>query len=357
MPGDFTSQSYTQSELVFYNRSAGTAGIYLEWERITPSGVSVYNIYRSDQFDGEYDLIDSVTYPKNEYVDRTGKPSSYYKIEEIGGTGFTVSYATSQPISGDELLTKSSLRFELEHLLNIPIYDEEVIFNANRTSASVAFPHWNYAPRPQIRITGASNEGDSDAMKFLSENTSLYTTLSGSGAGTTSYPDGLKYKTDYMGNIYFIKDDETPCSIQSYDTVMASYNIKMFTSQHMNSALNMALQAVNSQPGASKYSTVASAPFYYEPALVIGATYYLLRSLLVSLTGRQRRLLLEDPDNKIIDDLRQSTQMYKEDFEKLLEKLPLARLPRISSIVVPEFNLPGGRSRFFRYIWNLGTGQ
>ena len=43
-------------------------------------------------------------------------------------------------------------------------------------------------------------------MKFLSENTPIYTTLSGSGAGTTSYPDGLKYKTDYMGNIYFIKE-------------------------------------------------------------------------------------------------------------------------------------------------------
>ncbi len=186
-----------------------------------------YNIYRSEQFDGDYNLIDSIPYPKNEYVDISGKPSYYYKIEEIGGTGFTVSYATSQPISGDELLTKSSLRFELEHLLTIPIYDEEVIFNANRTSASLAFPHWNYAPRPQIRITGASNEGDSDSMKFLSENTSLYTTLSGSGAGTTSYPDGLKYKTDYLGNIYFIKDDGTPCSIQSYDTVMASYNIKI----------------------------------------------------------------------------------------------------------------------------------
>ena len=99
-------------------------------------------------------------------------PIEYYKIEEVGGTGYTVSYSTSQPISGDELLTKSSLRFELEHILIVPIYDEEVIFNANRTSASVAFPHWNYSPRPQIRITGASNEGDSDSMTFLSENTS-----------------------------------------------------------------------------------------------------------------------------------------------------------------------------------------
>ena len=70
MSGDFTSQSYTQSELVFYNRSAGTAGIYLEWERITASGVSVYNIYRSEQFDGEYDLLDSIPYPKNEYATR-----------------------------------------------------------------------------------------------------------------------------------------------------------------------------------------------------------------------------------------------------------------------------------------------
>ena len=49
-------------------------------------------------------------------------------------------------------------------------------------------------------------------------------------------------------------------------------------------------------------------------------------------------------------------RLNRKDFEKLLEKLPLARLPRISSVVVPEFNLPGGRSRFFRYIWNLGTG-
>jgi hypothetical protein len=45
MPGEFTSQSYTQSELVFYNRSAGTAGIYLEWERITQSGVSLSLIH------------------------------------------------------------------------------------------------------------------------------------------------------------------------------------------------------------------------------------------------------------------------------------------------------------------------
>ena len=48
--------------------------------------------------------------------------------------------------------------------------------------------------------------------------------------------------------------------------------------------------------------------------------------------------------------------LYKEDFEKMLEKLPIATYPGIRSVVVPEFNMPGGRSRFFRYIWNIGTG-
>jgi hypothetical protein len=45
--------------------------------------------------------------------------------------------------------------------------------------------------------------------------------------------------------------------------------------------------------------------------------------------------------------------MYKEEFDKQLEKLPIARYPRIGTITVPEFNLPGGRSRFFRYNFNI----
>jgi hypothetical protein len=75
----------------------------------------------------------------------------------------------------------------------------------------------------------------------------------------------------------------------------------------------------------------------------------------VQLTNRQRRLLIEDPDAKFVEDLRSTTTMYKEEFDKLLEKLPISRYPGIRSVVVPEYNMPGGRSRFFRYIWNIGS--
>jgi hypothetical protein len=255
--------------------------------------------------------------------------------------------------------------------LNIPIYDEEVLFHKNRTQASVAFPYWNYLPRPEIRITGYSNEGDRDSLITLSESTPIYRTINAtydpieySRDGNivqytdgNNYPDGLMYKADYLGNIYFVTATGNPVEIHSYDTVFATYNVKAFTNDQMNSALYMALQTINSQPGANKYTTVAGAPYYYEPALIYGAVYYLLRSLLVNLTQRQKRLLLDDPDKSVISDLRETSKMYHDDFMELVKKLPIARYPGVRGIVVPEFNMPGGRSRFFRYIWNIGTGN
>jgi hypothetical protein len=366
---DFTQLSFSQSNLIYYNTSASNPGVYIEWERHSTSGVYSYRIYRSNYFDGTYEVIDEVLYPINEYVDGNGSPSSFYKIEEMA-SDLVTSLSMSGPISGDELLIKSSLRFELEHLLNIPIYDEELIFRKNRTQGNVAFPFWNFYPRPQIRITGSSNEGDQDSMFELSEYDPIYKTINASYdpieynrdgnivqlTNGNNYPDGLLYKCDYMGNVYFVDNNGNAVSIHPYDTVFVSYNVKAFTSQHMNSSLNLALQVINAQPGASKYSSIASVPYYYDPALIFGAAYYLLRSLLVQLTQRQRRLLLEDPEASMFGNIKEAAGLYKEDFDKMLEKLPIARYPGIRGIVVPEFNMPGGRSRFFRYIWNLGTG-
>ena len=381
---DFSQQTYTQSQLVFGNNIAiGSTiaqasylyfslanphpGIFLEWERSGAIGVSYYRIQKSSIFDGTYETVSVVPFPFNEGVDANGSPSDYYLIQELDGNGGILT--TSGPIVGEELLIKSSLRYELEHLLNIPIYDEEVVFRKNRSIGTVAFPYWNYNPRPDVRISGYSNEGDVDPMIQLSETTPIYRTINASYnpviynrdgvkneySNGNNYSNGLKYKCDYKGNVYFINNSGLPVEIQPYDTVLVSYTVKMFTTEHMNSALNMALNSINSQPGATKYPSVVSAPYYYEPALVFGAAYYMIRSVLVQLTNRQRRLLIEDPEASFIDQLRQTATMYKEEFEKLLEKLPISRYPGVRSISVPEYAMPGGRSRFFRYIWNLGT--
>ena len=360
--------SYSQSQLIYYNSSFQT-GLFLEWERYSGSAATAYNIYKSDFFEGNYEKVATIEWPYNEVVHTEGTPSMYYKVEEIDSNGNILSI--SEPFNGDELLIKSSIRYELEHLLNIPIFDEEVLFHKNRTKASTAFPFWNYAPRPELRITGASDDGDRDSMITLSEFAPIYKTINGdidpiayNNQGESNeltngnnYPNGLKIKLDYNSNILFVDVNDNPVSIHPYDTVFCSYNVKAFTSQHMNTAMYLALQVINSQPGATKYQAVNDAPFYYEPAIVYGACYFLLRNLTVQMTQRQRRLLLEDVDAKIIDELRQSANMYKEQFDELAKSLPKSKYPGIRGIVVPEFNMPGGRSRFFRYIWNIGTGN
>jgi hypothetical protein len=354
MLGGIEAMSYNESPLVYYSNSAGNPGIYVEWERYTTSGVVSYNILRSTHIDGPYTLVDNVIWPANEFVDTEGAPNSYYKIQEVGSGNSIIT--TSQPIAGDELLLKSSLRYELLDLLNVPVYDEEVIFNGDRTRANVAFPYWNYNPRPQIRISGFSNDGDQESMIFLSEYDAINKTISGS---SDNYPDGLKIKMDYMGTIYFYNLADEPQPVHSYDTVMASYNVRLFTGAQMNEALHMALQMVNAQPGSDKFPSVASAPFYYDPAMIYGATYFLIRSLLVGLNQRQKRLILQDPDSgayDVIGNLRDTAKMYKEDFDALLKSLPQAQYPRMRTITTPEFNMPGGRSRFFRYIWKGGGG-
>jgi hypothetical protein len=96
------------------------------------------------------------------------------------------------------------------------------------------------------------------------------------------------------------------------------------------------------------------APFWYDATLVAGAAYYLIRQLLVGLNQRERRLLVMDPDSGAFDavaNLKDIAKMYQEEFTELLKKLPLAKRPLLGTITVPEFQVPGSRSRLFRGLW------
>jgi hypothetical protein len=46
---------------------------------------------------------------------------------------------------------------------------------------------------------------------------------------------------------------------------------------------------------------------------------------------------------------------YEEEFTRLLEQKKFGRYPRTKAITVPEFTLPGGRSRWFRYMFGGGV--
>jgi hypothetical protein len=168
-----------------------------------------------------------------------------------------------------------------------------------------------------------------------------------------NYPNGLFYRFTNEGKIYFMNSNGDSASISEYDTVLVTYYVKLFTNNQINNALYLSLQMINAQPGLDKISSVGAVPYYYDAVLVVGATYYLLRQLLVGLNQRERRLLVMDPDSTFdaVASLRESAKMYDEEFKEGLKKLPLAVRPTMGTITVPEYAFPGGRSRMFRQIW------
>lgn len=310
----------------------------------------------------DMDYVSTISAPLKEYIDDSGNPAYFYYIKQ---TDANYNNAVAlPPISAEELLLRSSVLYELNALLKVPVYDEEPLFDYNRTSAKIAYGDLVTDPAPQVRITASSNQGQNSPMRVLSPYTGIYDTLSQSTddpfnapAVNLNYPNGLFYRFNNEGMISFMDANGDATSIQEYDTLLVSYYVKMFTNRQINNALYLALQSINAQPGVNKIQNVADAPFWYDAALVSGAVFYLIRQLLIGLNQRERRLLVMDPESGSFDavaNLKDLARMYQEDFGKLLEKLPLAKRPFMGTITVPEFALPGGRSRLFRYLWKGG---
>ena len=412
--------------------------IYLTWDRRSTKTALQYNVLYSEQFDGDYVLLDSVNHPTNEYIHEAGNPTYYYKIREMDITDpdNPIELETSQPFVGDEFIVLSSLMYQLNDLLSVPIHDEEIIFNNNRREGHTAFLNWNYYPKPEIRITSSSEDRSKDPFIILNEYDAAYSTIdtnpipfsvdislydgiettdahgfsnnesvkflgnnlptdidtdstyyviyngsdssqfqvshaasgnivnfteNGTGqvyaVGTThNYPNGLKYKVDYQGKIYFIDNDNNPTRVQDYDIVYASYGVQLFTPHEINDAAQLALQNINMQPGSTKSNSVATAPAYYDPTIVAGAIYYLIRGLLLRLTQRETRLLVEDPEKyDVVSGLRDMLKEYSSEYTENLKIVGKTHYPGTVSIITPTYQLPGSRSRFFRGIWGHGV--
>jgi hypothetical protein len=307
--------------------------------------------------------VTNVQAPLTEFIDTSGNPADIYYIKQTNDDYTTL--FSLPPITGDELLLKSSVLYELNALLRVPVYDEEPLYGYLRQSATLAYGDIVTDPAPQIRITSSTNNGQNSSMFVLSPYSAFNNSLDQAESDPFSaptynpnYPNGLFYRFTNEGKIYFFDVYGNPTRIQEYDTILVSYYVKLFTNRQINNALYLALQAINAQPGLNKIYSVSAVPFYYDQALVSGATYYLLRQLAVGLNSRERRLLVQDPDQGSFDavaNIKDTAKMYQEEFGELLKKLPIAQRPIMGTISVPEYAMPGGRSRLFRAFFKGGA--
>ena len=323
MPESF-SRDKSVSQIYFDLATNDYPGVYISWDRLTNNdfGLNVgpvigenttqrmYVILRSTAINGAYIEVGRIQVPASEFIDNSGIPGYYYAIQLVQldlSANIQTVIATSSPIKGDELLIKSSLSYEVSRFLDIPVRDEELLFNSDRSQGYVGYGNIVYHPKPELRISANSNSGLFESWPIIDDALGMpyssLTVVDPANDYVVTTPTGvvpidtLFYQMQQDGRIFFLgqySGSKYPVSIPIYDNIVVSYRVKLFSNTEMNDSLQQALQYINSRPGSPKYNDLSRTPVYYEPAIITIATYYLLRRLLMRLSAREVRLLLGD---------------------------------------------------------------
>jgi hypothetical protein len=331
-------------------------GILVSWDWSGTANVTKIKISRSDYGrSAPYEEVDTVDYPDFYYIDTEANLESFYLLEELNISD-EVLY-THPIIWGEELFLTAAIFYEIGAFLKLRSYRERLMFNAGRTIARSSMPDWILDPAPIIEIN-APNSDETQGLQKLDMLTTITDTTNAGG----DYPDGLKYALDYNGKVYFYNSDDEVVSIKPYDNrVLATYQFRGISNHAVNNALTQALHAIVAQPGVNKYTTVGSAPVWWDRAIICGAAGYLLRQLAVKLLVPEIAIFylsdatdLSNLDSKArekADFMNAKSKEYLEEFKDAKEALRIEKYPNIYIISTPEFQLPGGRSRFFREMW------
>lgn len=222
----------------------------------------------------------------------------------------------TQYYSGRRLAFRMALEDYLACAQAIPVYNEQAKPTRNNQTFEWTFSNWNQTSGVRIY-----------------RNQNIMTS-------------GIEI--DYFnGKVYF------DSQLLDQDIVNADYNFRWFTDEQLDNFLNSALQSVNLYPPASSYSML-NVPDRFIPIVLYGAARDALRQLLMCINFQEPAQLFggDDKAQQKFSQLESLKKNYEDEFIKFLEQKKLGPYPKSTTIVVPEYTLPGGRSRWFRYLFH-----
>ena len=247
-----------------------------------------------------------------------GIPTVMTAYLQVLPAGTVTPVSSSQKAIG--LVAALSDRY-LDCALHIPVYRE--LGQKNRTGTQVRFtwPDWNLSNHI-VRINGEQVD--------------------------TGYSIDLDAATVTFA-----------APLHSTDEVDATYNFRYFTDQQLMGYLADAISQINVEPPQGIVYTVDNFPDQFIGVLLQGAAANAIKNILFCINYQEQQLLYGGKDG--YKDAVSNFQALKENFEKefredkktLKTKSPY---PKISGVIQPEYTLPGGRSRWFRYLFSNGTG-
>ena len=134
--------------------------------------------------------------------------------------------------------------------------------------------------------------------------------------------------------------------------VHADYNFSWFNGEEMSAFLYLALQEVNVMPPGSNRN-LGNAPELWFPAIIYGGARNALRRLIFDLSYQQNKLVYGFPEgfDTAIENFKTLKENYEQDFQEMAKWAKRYKWPKIGLIIAPEFTMPGGRSRWFRFLF------
>ena len=184
------------------------------------------------------------------------------------------------------------------------------------TIYSLAYQNWNKDPRPIVRVNNRIRD------------------------------DG--WFVDFNGKVYF------DGIMAPEDSVNIAYNFAYFSDEEILSFLNLGLQMMNSTPPASiYYSRLANMPGEWTAPVLLYAAVAALKRLIFGLNFQEKAIVFGEPENarNVISTLQGLYQEYNTTWLEVKKNAKTQKIYGMAQSVTPEYTLPGGRSRFFRYAY------
>ena len=139
------------------------------------------------------------------------------------------------------------------------------------------------------------------------------------------------------------------------DQFYASYHFSYFSDQEYFSFLNEGLYAMNAVPPATEaYSRIASMPFVWRYPVALYGAIQALRRLIMATTMQEKQLIWGEAPQRAAEAYERYNGLlseYLEIWKEVKSDAKSKKLPGMAIYVQPEYTLPGGRSRWFRYLY------
>lgn len=239
-----------------------------------------------------------------------------YQVETLDGPEtetFTedfliVESASLTTYSYREITARAYLDALAGYIQRIPLWDETVRFNKNRSIGELSFPRWNQSAGAKVYLNGEPLESG--------------------------------YTIDYgKGRILFTN------SLSSFDEVTASYNFRWFTDDELSMFIQLGIQEVNMYPPQTTYTLGNIEDRWFAVAMyaaIINVYRRWMNDILFVEPAKIFGSLQRAQD--VFNNMETLKKNYEGDKTKLLELKKFGPYTGLTkTITVPEFTLPGGR--------------